>query len=73
MVLQSSWSGCHPVTVENVGSSPIKTAKIGDIAQQVERHPVKVMVVGSSPTVPANKKFSNGNRKYPNKKMQRTR
>ncbi len=31
-----------------------KKNQFGNIAQLVERHPVKVMVVGSNPTVPAN-------------------
>ena len=26
LVLQSSWSGCRPVTAETVGSSPTRTA-----------------------------------------------
>ena len=30
-----------------------KENQFGNIAQLVERHPVKVMVVGSNPTVPA--------------------
>ena len=38
-----------------VGSSPTRPTKLfGNIAQSVELHPVKVKVVGSNPTVPAN-------------------
>ena len=40
--------------VESLNES-YTVVQFGHIAQQVERHPVKVMVVGSNPSVPATK------------------
>ena len=41
----------QPVTLEVVGSSPIRVAIFADVAHLVERHLAKVEVAGSSPVI----------------------